>query len=228
MRIQALFNQAAQTYDQHRRLLIPCFDDFYGTALDLIPFDRNQPIQILDLGAGTGLLSALAAQAFPAAHVTLIDISDEMLAQAQARFIDYPNRFHYRVADYAQVPFTGPYDVIMSALSIHHLTDTAKTQTFQQAYEALNPDGMLINADQILGPTPAIDQHYHQTWLHQVQEQGVDDTVLSAALERMQEDKTSPLAVQLEWLKQAGFHHVHCWYKNHFFAVYSGQKVSVN
>ena len=170
MKIQTLFNQAAQTYDQHRRLLIPCFDDFYGTVLDLIPFDHNQSIQVLDLGAGIGLLSALVAQAFPAVHLTLIDISDEMLAQAKARFTNQPNRFHYQVVDYAQMPLTGTYNVIMSAVSIHHLTETDKLCTFQQAYNALKPDGMLINADQILGPTPAIEAYFHQTWLHQVRE----------------------------------------------------------
>jgi tRNA (cmo5U34)-methyltransferase len=61
-------------------------------------------------------------------------------------------------------------------------------------------------------------------WLKQVQENGVDKSELAAALERMKEDKMSPLSSQLQWLKEAGFKEVNCWYKNYSFAVYSGSK----
>src|SRR5436190_957122 len=54
-----VFDHATADYDRTRRLYIPCFDDFYGTALALIPYQSDEPFNILDLGAGTGLLSAL-------------------------------------------------------------------------------------------------------------------------------------------------------------------------
>jgi trans-aconitate methyltransferase len=40
---------------------------------------------VLDLGAGTGLFSALIAYSFPGARITLLDVSDEMLARARER-----------------------------------------------------------------------------------------------------------------------------------------------
>jgi hypothetical protein len=39
--------------------LIPCFDEFYRVALDCLPFEKEQEFSALDLGAGTGILSAL-------------------------------------------------------------------------------------------------------------------------------------------------------------------------
>ena len=72
-------------YDRVRRQLIPCFDYFYGTAVDLVgKWVRDTPA-IVDLGAGSGLLSGMLLDAMPNGHMTLIDLSDEMLTKARAR-----------------------------------------------------------------------------------------------------------------------------------------------
>jgi tRNA (cmo5U34)-methyltransferase len=223
--IERLFDQAAQTYDQNRRTLVPCFDDFYGTVLNLIPFDRAASINILDLGAGTGLLSALVGAAFPHAQVTLVDISDDMLNMARQRFAGQGARFRFERMDYARTPLSGSFHVVMSALSIHHLSESDKLSLFGQAYSVLEAGGIFINADQVLGETAAIDRHYHQIWWQKVQEKGISPAEVAAARERMKEDRCSTLAVQLAWLKQVGFEQVNCWYKNNLFAVFSGQKI---
>lgn len=114
--------------------------------------------------------------------------------------------------------------MVISALSIHHLTDTQKIRLFKNIYEALPDGGIFINADQILGPTPPVEQVYQDTWLRQIQNLGVSDADLNAALERMKTDRMAPLKSQLDWLQQAGFSPVHCWYQNYRFAVFSGQK----
>ena len=41
------FNQKAKEYDGERRALIPCFDDFYGIAIDCIDFKGDNP-KVLD------------------------------------------------------------------------------------------------------------------------------------------------------------------------------------
>ena len=73
--LQDAFGLTAREYDRARRQLVPCFDDFYRTAVELLPFPRQQAITVLDLGAGTGLLAGFIANAFPAARLTLLDIA---------------------------------------------------------------------------------------------------------------------------------------------------------
>ena len=63
--IKQAFDMGAKDYDSARKQLIPCFDDFYGTALDLIPFSKTDKLKVLDLGAGTGLFTLLASQRLP-------------------------------------------------------------------------------------------------------------------------------------------------------------------
>lgn len=221
--VKAGFDEGAETYDRARRQLIPCFDDFYGTALALIPQQPQANFRVLDLGAGTGLLSFLVGKKFTKAGITLMDISQEMLGKAGERFIGMEERLEFIAGDYAD-GFAGEFDVVISALSIHHLADADKIKLFKNIYEALPDGGIFINADQILGPTPQIEQMYQETWLRQARDLGVSDTDLNAAMKRMQADKMSPLDSQLGWLQQAGFSSVHCWYQHHRFAVFSGQK----
>lgn len=221
--VKTAFDEGAQTYDRARRQLIPCFDDFYSTALALIPHQPQGDFRVLDLGAGTGLLSSLIAKKFPHARITLMDISEEMLGKARQRFAGMEERLEFIAADYAD-GFAGQFDVVLSALSIHHLTDPHKIKLFENINKALPDGGIFINADQVLGPTPHIEQVYQETWIRQVRELGASNTDLSAALERMKTDKMAPLDSQLDWLQEAGFNPVHCWYQHHRFAVFSGQK----
>jgi tRNA (cmo5U34)-methyltransferase len=46
-----VFDRYAAQYDLSRKKLIPCFDDFYQTATAIIPFSKEQPIKVLDLGS---------------------------------------------------------------------------------------------------------------------------------------------------------------------------------
>ena len=224
MSIKKAFDQGAKDYDSARKQLIPCFDDFYGTALDLISFPKTDKIKVLDLGAGTGLFSSLVSQCYPNAEFVLYDLSSAMLEEAKKRFENEETNVSYIVKDYSSKEIEGSYDLIISALSIHHLTGLDKERLFNKIYAHLNKNGLFINADQVLGATPFIEESYRNSWINQVKEKGVTDKALESALERMKEDKMSTLDEQLTWLRSAQFKEVNCWYKNYSFVVYSGRK----
>ncbi len=225
MSVKTLFNMHAEEYDDSRRKLIPCYDDFYGTAIDILPFPPHSSIRVLDLGAGTGLLAAKIAGAFPNAALVLMDISENMLQQARNRLWPIADRCTFTVADYTQQPQLEPgFDVVCSALSIHHLGKKAKMEVFRWAFTLLRPGGIFVNADQVLGESPEIEQRYRGKWLEQVAARGVTKKELNAALVRMQEDRMSPLSLQLAMLQEVGFVEVNCWYKHYSFAVFSGRK----
>ena len=224
MSIKSVFDKAAQSYDRARWQLVPCYEDFYGTALERMPFAKESAIRVLDLGAGTGLFSALIAERFPHAHLTLVDISEEMLSQARHRLVRDAARFDFHTLDLAQGPLCGQYEAVVSALAIHHLNDERKKHLFQEIYDVLCDGGVFINADQVLGVTPEIDEEYKAAWLRQVRQRGVGEGDLAAALERMKEDEMSTLSLQLKYLEDIGFTTVNCWYKNYGFVVYTGRK----
>ena len=225
MTIKQAFDNCAKDYDSERKQLIPCFDSFYGSALEIISFyKKTPPLKVLDLGAGTGLFSSLVSAVFPKAKFSLVDMSDKMLDEAKNRFSDTKIKVNYSIQDYSKEPIEVGFDLIISALSIHHLSDDEKESLFAKIYSALNHNGLFINADQVLGETEDLDEIYRAMWVKQVKEKGAGDQTLDAAFERMKEDKMSTLSDQLNWLNNAGFSEVNCWFQDFSFVVYSGMK----
>lgn len=222
--VQRAFDLAAEDYDRARRRLVPGFDDFYRAAIDLIRFPRQSAVKVLDLGAGTGLMTAFIAYNFPNARITMVDISNEMLERARARFELGGERFRFEVSDYGVDPIQEKYDAIVSALSIHHLSDEQKRALFGRIYGALNDGGVFVNAEQFRCSTPELHRFHHERWITRVRELGADERDLAAALERMKFDRAATLEDQLEWMRQAGFRDIDCAYKNLIFAVYCGVK----
>ncbi len=225
MKIRDLFNAAAQDYDRQRPTLVPCFDDLYGIALDLVPFAQDAPIRVLDLGAGTGLLAGMIAAAYPNAQLTLIDIAPAMLAQAQQRFKRLARPATFITADYVSAPIVGQFDLIVSALALHHTPAAQLPGVFANIYAALAAGGRFINIDQALGSTAANEARLEQTWRAQVRAKGATEPMLAAAIERMTLDRTAPLRDQLRWLNEVGFVNVECWYRHYRFCVFSGDVV---
>ena len=87
LHVKEKFDDYTRQYDAQRRMLITCFNDFYSIAVSLAETDKQNPA-ILDVGAGTGLLSSMVLQKFPVARLTLIDISEKMLEVARERLKD--------------------------------------------------------------------------------------------------------------------------------------------
>lgn len=217
---RAVFDATAATYDRDRMKLIPGHEAFYAAALELIPTDA---MHIVELGAGSGLFSAMLRAAFPEAHLTLIDFSENMLALARNRLGKDPH-ITFSLADYTAEPLPSHSDAIVSSLSIHHLEDDRKCALLQPIFTALQPDGIFINADHIAGPTPELEEIYQLRWLSAVRSLGATEQQIADSLFRQQEDRRTPVAPQLAWLREAGFANVDCWYKHSSFAVMSGTR----
>lgn len=225
MTLARLFDKDAASYDRDRRRLIPCYDDFYSIAIEIIPFNQDRELRVLDLGAGTGLFSGFIADRYTRAQLTLVDISTSLLDIAKQRFGNSDTtRVTFHTMDYGTSPLPGTYDLVVSALSIHHLTDAFKQSLFKKIHHCLEPGGLFINADQIRGENYLAEKLYNQMWRRKVLERGISQTALARAERRMQEDKTSPLSSQLRWLMKAGFTDITSWYQYYGFSVYSGTK----
>lgn len=222
MTLAADFNATAGDYDAARRRLIPCFDDFYGAALAFLPFSAEDAPAILDLGAGTGLLSGLLRRALPKARLHLVDVSEDMLALARRRLAGDP-LVGFAVADFAANLPAGPWDAVVSALAIHHLDDDGKRALFRRLAGVLKPGGVFVNAEQVLGPTAAAEAFNRAQWHRGIRAAGASDDDIAAAARRMAHDRCAPLLDQMAWLDEAGFADVDCLYKNGMFAVYGGR-----
>jgi tRNA (cmo5U34)-methyltransferase len=221
--IKKAFDAIASDYDSQREFVIPYLGQFYTTAVWAAESSAPEPA-ILDIGAGTGLLSALLLQKFPNARMTLLDISENMLDIARQRFAERKN-ISYMVSDYSQGIPSGPYDLVCSALSIHHLTLEDKQYLFRKIFSALKPGGLFVNADQADGDTPYFRKRYLEYWNEFLHNSPMNDVEHAEILKRRDTlDRNEKLSVQLRWLQESGFSDVDVIYRNRTFIITVARK----
>lgn len=221
--IRQAFNKFAQDYDAQWEYIIPEMRQYYGAAVWALETAGPKPA-ILDVGAGTGLLSAFLLEKFPDARLTLMDISENMLDMARKRFVTRPGT-EYIICDYSQSDLGGPFDIVCSALSIPHLSPGDKQRLFQRIFTALNPGGMFVNADQADGETPYFRQRYLDYWNDFLKKGPMTKEQHAEILKRRDTlDRNDKQSDHLSWLAKAGFSDVDVVYRNRTFIVTVARK----
>ena len=219
MDIQTQFNLIAEEYDVNRRRFIPCFDDYYDSTTKFISANITPPKRVLDLGAGTGLLSYYWFKCFPNSEYMLVDIADEMLKVARKRF-EGADSVTFQSLDYSKTLPAADFDVIISALSIHHLEDADKAELFGRVYDKLPSGGLFANYDQFCAGQSEMNEWYDRYWeTTQLMNSGLTDNDIELWKERRLLDRECSVEQECEMLRKSGFKAVKC--------VYSYQKFSV-
>jgi len=110
--------------------------------------------RILDVGCGPGRLAILAGTvAGPTGEAYGIDPAPEMIALARrkARRAGIAVRFEVGVIEVLPYP-DDRFDVVLSSLMLHHLSDELQRRGFAEIRRVLKPAGRLVAVD--FGPTP--------------------------------------------------------------------------
>jgi malonyl-CoA O-methyltransferase len=109
-----------------------------GMAERLVEQIEREPSSILDLGCGTGYLTALLHRRFPQAQIDAVDFAAAMIEQARARVPDA----HYLTCDIEELELEpGSYDLIASNATIQWLTEPERTMA--RLAESLSARGEL-------------------------------------------------------------------------------------
>ena len=122
--------------------------------LSLAALSADAAIEVLDVGAGYGLVSRIVLEAFPRAHVTLQDYSLAMLEQARRRLAPFGNRTKFVQADLTEPAWTettgGPFDLAVYAIAIHNLRNPQQiAEVYKGVYKLLKPDGVFLDSDYV-------------------------------------------------------------------------------
>jgi tRNA (cmo5U34)-methyltransferase len=147
---------------------------------------RVEARRILDLGTGSGETARRMLDAHPHAELHGLDASEQMLRAARDLLRGRRVQLHAgRLED--PLP-AGSYDLVTSALAVHHLTPADKRDLFARVAATLAPDGRFALADVVIPDDP-------------------EDAVTDLS----QYDRPSSIPDQLDWLQQAGLQPHLCW-----------------
>jgi len=143
--------------------------------------------RVLELGTGSGETARRLLEHHPSAQLVGLDASSAMLERARASLPT--DRVELRLAKIEDPLPEGRFDLIVSALAVHHLDGVGKADLFRRVAPALSPGGRFVLGDVVSPADPAervtpIDCDY---------------------------DMPSSVEDQLAWLVAAGLQPRLCW-----------------
>ena len=168
----------ADSYTEEIRSDIPAYEVFQDSVAGATGSGARR---ILDLGTGTGETARRVLGHHPDALLVGVDENEGMLAVASARLPS--GRFELLSRRVEEPLPEGPFDLVTSALCVHHLDSSGKADLFSRVREVLVPGGLFVLGDVVVPADPALAV-----------------TPLTPGY-----DRPSPLADQLSWLSEAGF-----------------------
>jgi len=139
--ITDFFDRKADEYDNTHLLMM----DNKNVITENLNADA---VNILDLGAGTGLELIPLFEKFPNAVVTVVDRSEHMLENLKKR--DFSEKVKIICGDFFDVDFESEYDAVISSAALHHFNEEDKKRLYEKIYNCLKIGGQFINSDRIL------------------------------------------------------------------------------
>ena len=160
--MNAQFHRDPDSYLEAIRAEVPRYDELQEQAIMAIPF---APKRVLELGFGTAETTRRIWERYPEARITGLDSSPEMVFKA--RELGWEEMRLGRIED--PLP-DGPWDLVISVLTVHHLDDAGKRDLFRRVREqsralvvgdmvAVEPERQVTPLDPEFDmPSPAADQ----------------------------------------------------------------------
>jgi tRNA (cmo5U34)-methyltransferase len=209
----------AAAYDVAIRRFIPHYDDMLETGVEVLGALAPADAHVLDLGGGTGALSAAVLGKLPEARVTLLDVDSAMLAEARRRLARFGDRVEYREGSFFD-PLPAA-DAAVASLSLHHVHDLdAKTDLYRAIHAALAGGGVFVNLDAAVSEGARLKALTFRRWAAGMAEHGIEEGEARGRFAAWaDEDRYFPLDEELAALRRAGFAEVECFWRRGASAI---------
>jgi SAM-dependent methyltransferase len=126
-----------------------------------LPIDTG--IQVLDVGAGYGVVTEEVLLRLPRARVTLLDYSEAMFEHARRRLARQAAQLTFVRGDLRDAEWTkrvnAPFDLAVSAIAIHNLRDPELIACcYRDVRSVLQSGALFLNSD-LVGVSGGLDAH---------------------------------------------------------------------
>jgi malonyl-CoA O-methyltransferase len=134
--VKRSFNFSASTYDKHAGLQNRMVTELLGLAYA----ESGWVAKVLDIGMGTGNLTARLLEKFPSAHVHGCDIAEKMIFCAKGKLSP---RVLFTVADAEFLPYKiKSFDLVVSSFTFQWLEPW--NRALEQVQRVLKPGGIFV------------------------------------------------------------------------------------
>src|SRR5215208_6180981 len=190
-----------------------------ATGVELLTALAPPSARVLDLGGGTGALSAAVLAGLPEARVTVLDVDGAMLGEARRRLARFGDRVEFREGSFLD-PLPAA-DAVMASLALHHVHDLgAKTDVYRAIHGALTAGGVFVNLDAVVTQGARLSALTFRRWAAGMAEHGITEAEAGDHFAAWaDEDRYFPLDEELAALRRAGFAEVECFWRRGATAI---------
>jgi tRNA (cmo5U34)-methyltransferase len=186
-------------YDTRIRTFIPAYEEMLQAAASVVPVTARK---IVDLGIGTGALSACCLRNVRRARIFGIDADPRMMDAALRRL---QGRAELMCGNFirAELPTC---EAVVASFALHHVrTRVAKEKLYRRIRKVLRPGGLLVNVD----CQPARDRKLAclqmDAWRSHLMKSYSRTKATEFLSEWAKEDVYIPLEDEIELMKRGGF-----------------------
>lgn len=221
MRSHDYFRNIAASYDSLVLRAMPRYEEMLDELVRCLP---ETATAVLELGCGTGRLTALLAAHCPRAQITAVDAAPEMVDVARERALgdsSAASRVKFVVSTFEEFSApNGVYDLVASNLSLHHIVEKAPFYSRLRRMMALG--GLFVLGDELKAEAPRIDALNRGAWMEFSRQPGhLTEEELSELLRHDAEfDHYETLGEQVRMLEAAGFDPVDCVWRWRNYAAF--------
>lgn len=141
--VRDMFDSIAPAYDFMNRAMTFGLDKWWR-SIAVKSIVKRSPSAILDVATGTGDVAIALAKALPSAHVTGIDLSEEMIRVGREKITHagFQDRVEMSTGDCMALPMADEtFDCITVAYGVRNFEHLL--QGYREMYRVLRPGGML-------------------------------------------------------------------------------------
>ena len=228
------FERLAPIYDAVFPCVVPKYQEAQDVLISLLPFGREEQVQIVELGCGTGELTLKLAKNFIEARIVAIDVSAAMLGAARRKLSPFLSRIRLLQRDLALPDWHDgieAVDAIVSAYSLDFLPPDRHERLVAEVFSKLRPKGRFVSCEFVESEDPRVGQVFRDFEYRLITEEIRKGRVTREQIEILAGvSDTGPrhhvvqMGTQLRWLRENGFARIDVPWRFFNFAIICAEK----
>ena len=228
---------AVDRYQQAANIIIPDRRYILSKIANLAIMSLSAQPKILDLGCGSGDVTAEIIKQRPDTSAFMVDLSEEMIQLVSERFRSNKNIEVISSNLDDGIPdnlLSNKFDVVISTFALHHVEYEKRVGLYSQIKQILCDGGLFINGDMFIGESPGITDWERDNMVGQASKRFNSELGLKTTPEQVkhqlseesaeQGDKPGTIWKMCEDLRQSGFQDVDCIWMNYHLGIVVGSK----